>query len=48
MHLLFTLQKEDGSSVIRNVIYIMNIIFTANAKKQNRVKGSGEKGGLAR
>ena len=37
IYLLFTLQKEDGSSVIRNVIYIMNFIFMVNAEMQQGV-----------
>lgn len=44
IHLLFTLQKEDGSSVIRNVIYIMHFIFMVNAKKQQGQELQGEKG----
>lgn len=42
IYLLFTLQKEDGSSVIRNVIYI-NFIFMVNAKKQQGQELGGKK-----
>lgn len=34
IYLLFKPQKEDGSSVIRDVIYNMKFIFMVNAKTQ--------------
>ena len=43
IYLQFTLRKEDGSSVIRNVIYIMNFIFMVNAKKQQGQELEGGK-----